>query len=229
MARIKKKEHENLTSSNIQKVINLLNPDSGKPITKKVACEILNISYNTKRLSTIIEEYQDRVEYTAKRKKENKGKPATDAEIAEAVTSYLQGDPVADIARYLFRSPSFVKIILEKVGVPSRAASTEDKYHTDFIPEECVSETFEEGEIVWSARYHSTATVGCELSKEYQKHKKGLLGMDYEAKYNSKCYQVHIMERTDSEGVGGFFAYELAYDLAKLTHLEKYGVNLNKI
>ena len=53
MAKIKKKEGENLTETNIEKVIGLLEQE--KPITKKQACEILNISYNTTRLTKIIE------------------------------------------------------------------------------------------------------------------------------------------------------------------------------
>ena len=52
--RVKKKDYENLTSSNIEKVIALLNPgsDTDKPITKKQACDVLNIAYNTARLQT---------------------------------------------------------------------------------------------------------------------------------------------------------------------------------
>ena len=49
---VKKRSHEKLTDSNIQHVIGLLNAKS--PITKKEACSILNISYNTTRLGTII-------------------------------------------------------------------------------------------------------------------------------------------------------------------------------
>ena len=41
MARVKKREYEKLTSSNIDHVISLLEAD--KPITKKEACAILNI------------------------------------------------------------------------------------------------------------------------------------------------------------------------------------------
>ena len=37
-----KKSHENLTDTNIKNVIDLL--ESEKPITKKEACDILNIS-----------------------------------------------------------------------------------------------------------------------------------------------------------------------------------------
>ena len=51
---VKAKAHEKLDGANVQKVINLLGTD--EPITKKEACEILNIRYNTTRLQRIIEE-----------------------------------------------------------------------------------------------------------------------------------------------------------------------------
>ncbi len=52
---VKAKSHEKLDSTNVQKVIDLLGGD--EPITKKEACEILNIRYNTTRLQRIIGEY----------------------------------------------------------------------------------------------------------------------------------------------------------------------------
>ena len=45
---IKKKSYEKLDDINIKRVIDAL--ESEIPITKKDACEILNISYNTTRL-----------------------------------------------------------------------------------------------------------------------------------------------------------------------------------
>ena len=54
------KKHENLTQANISKVIEYLNPkDGSKPITKKEACSILNIAYNTTRLGNIIAEFEE--------------------------------------------------------------------------------------------------------------------------------------------------------------------------
>ena len=55
MARNKVQAHEKLDAANMTKVIELL--DSDTPITKKAACEHLNISYNTKRLASLIDEF----------------------------------------------------------------------------------------------------------------------------------------------------------------------------
>jgi hypothetical protein len=236
---VKKKEHENLSKENIKRVLSFLTPrDGSKPITKKEACEMLNISYNTTRLDKILEEFQEREEYVAKRKASNRGRPATNAEIADAVTSYLQGSSISVISKSLYRSPAFVKSILDKVGVPERPANKEEKLGYDYIPEECTSETFKKGEIVWSARYHSVARVEEELSSQHQSSSKGLGNTDYEKKYGAKCYAVYIMKAMDidtSESLfprvesGGFNAYALAYDLGKLEHLQQYGVDLTRL
>ena len=81
MARVKKKDYENLTSTNIEKVIAHLTAD--QPISKKEACGMLNIAYNTARLQRIIDDHEDKKLYRAKRKAQNKGRAASSAEIAE--------------------------------------------------------------------------------------------------------------------------------------------------
>src|SRR5210317_2339466 len=102
---MRKKKHENLTQANITKVIELLNPtDGSKPITKKEACGILNIAYNTTRLGNIISEHLETMEFRARRKAQNKGKAATKKEIQDAIRGYLDGETVSDIAKQLYRS-----------------------------------------------------------------------------------------------------------------------------
>ena len=60
--------------------------------------------------------------------------------------------------------------------------------------------------------------------------------VDYESKYGCPCYGIYVVQKVDSEGTyfsnvesGGFNAYAPAYELGKLTHLEKYGINLERI
>ena len=228
--RVKKKDHENLSESNISKVIGLLNGET--PISKKVACDMLNIAYNTTRLQRIIDDYEDKVEYRTLRKKQNRGRAATDAEIREAVERYLSGDSIAEIASGLFRSSGFVRSLIERVGVPK----VERESGVAILPESCIAESFSPGEIVWSAVYQKPARVDYELSVDYQAEREGLIDVNYEAKYGSKCYAIYVMEevRDDTEKwanveTGGYSAYSLAYDLGKLSHLEKYGVDLSRI
>jgi hypothetical protein len=228
--RVKKKDYENLSDSNIEKVISLLN--AKQPISKKDACSMLNIAYNTTRLQKIIDDYYDKKEYKALRKKQNRGRGATDAEIREAVERYLSGDSLAEIASGLYRSTGFVKSLIERVGVPNVGKES----GVACLPDSCVAEEFEDGEVVWSAVYNKPARVDYEVSIDYQAEKAGFVDVNYEKKYGSKCYAIYIMEEVREDvdkwanvDKGGFTAYSLAYDLGKLSHLKKYEVDLSRI
>jgi|TARA_B110000285_G_scaffold113037_1_gene128294 hypothetical protein len=246
MARsIKKKDYENLSPQNIEKVKMLLNPiisdkateeSKSKPITKKQACDILNIAYNVTRLSKIIEEYDEQKAYTKKRKQGLRGRPASDAEINEACTSFLGGDTVTDISKRLFRSSGFIRAILERVGVPERPSNKEERLTPHYFPDECVATDFAYGEIAWSSTYHSTVIIQERLDTDWLESKKGMTSVDYETKYGCPCYAVYVVQKVDSEDTyfsnvtsGGFSAYAPAYELGKLQHLKKYGVNLEKL
>lgn len=191
---------------------------------------MLNIAYNTTRLQRIIDDYQDKKDYRELRKKQNRGRAADSTEIREAVERFLSGDSIAEIAAGLFRSAGFVRSIIERVGVPQKQ---EGAY--DYLPDECCAEAFEDGELVWSARYSAPAIVEREVSVDYQAENLGFQDVNYEKKYGSKCYTIWVLQSHDEDGedmwarvkTGGFYASALAYDLGKLQHLKQYGVNLN--
>ena len=109
---IKKRDYEKLDDTNIERVIAALNDSS--PITKKVACEMLNISYNTARLSRIIDEYIETRDYRLRRLEQNRYQPATDGEKREIISDYLAGRTITEIARDLYRPTSFVKSFVNK-------------------------------------------------------------------------------------------------------------------
>ena len=237
MARLKKKSHEKLTSQNIQHVISLLNPTSSqtKAITKREACSILNISYNTTRLDKIIDDYHEQKQYRSRRVSQNRGRPARPDEIQDIVKEYLSGENVSNIAKGLYRSPAFVKSLLEKIGVPQRPTKVEGRKQEYYLPEQCVAEGFEKGEIVWSATHHAPAVIDKKSSKEHQDSKPGLQTVDYIDKYGCDCYSIYVRQKPSTEDmwdmpdVGGFYAFSLEYDLGKLKHLEEYGVDLAKL
>ena len=216
MARVKKKEHEKLTQENIRHVIELLSRE--KPITKKEACQILNITYNTTRLNSIIQDFEDKLNFRAKRKAQLKGKPASKDEIKSAIQSYLRGESVSEISQGMYRSAGFIRAILDRVGVPTRPVAIEERKGCAFLPDQCVAEEFTEGERVWSAFYHAPAIVG----KQYEDPM-------YEEKYGGKCYSIYILEESESLNVGGYHGAAIAYDLGKLTHLEQHGIDTTKI
>lgn len=217
MRRVKRREGENLSDSNIKQVIQKLN--SSPAITKKQACEMLNISYNTSRLNNIIEEFNERQQFRKLRKSQLRGRPATKDELKSMIEMYLDGDSFAEISKATYRSIAFVKAHLDKIGVPQRVVG-EERQGIEYLPDECVSEEFQPGEIAWSARYHAP----CEVIREETNNDY------YLGKYASSAYQIWVKEPCeDYDRQGGFFASQLAYDLGKLEHLKDYGINTSRL
>lgn len=199
MAR-KRNEHELLTDSNIERVIELLHGE--KPITKKAACEILNISYNTTRLDSIINTYKERKQHDQDMREKKRYTAASKDEIDIIVSSYLEGDAVSVIANRIYRSDTFVKNIIERVGCPKRVVGS-DYWHPELIPEPAMRETFNVGEKVWSARYNSMAIIKsvCENQPDV-----------YSLWLDSEEWQQ--------------YAYQPYWELASLEHLRQQGITV---
>jgi len=235
---IKRKDHENLSERNIQETIELLG--SGKPFTKKEACQKLNIAYNTTRLNNILAEHQERIDFREKRKSQNRGKPATSYEITESIVMYLNKEPVSAIASSLFRSASFVKGILDRVGVPEIPTKEEmskvQQWKFPLIPEQMVGTRFENEEMVWSAKDCGLAKVLSEITHESVSGVPYKAYIDYEKIYGSKAYKIYVIEKGDFSNtffpyvtVGGHYSTSLAHDLGKLDHLIDAGVDLSRL
>ena len=55
--------------------------------------------------------------------------------------------------------------------------------------------------------------------------------------YGCPCYSIYVKQRSEPNAEdpfalptnGGFYAYQLAYELCKLEHLKEYGVRLERI
>ena len=153
---IKKKDHERLDDSTISRVVALL--ESNNPITKKEACEHLNISYNPARLNKIIQEYKDNIEFKKRMYKNKKGTPFSELEIKEIVSDYLNGYSITQIARNLYRSVHIIQKKIKDLHLPERRKKP-SYWSPDIIPDEAVSEKFEPGELVWAARYNAVAEI----------------------------------------------------------------------
>jgi len=202
--RVKVKESERLDDNNVKYVIDLL--ESDKPITKKEACSILRISYNTTRLGKIITAYKERAAAEARLRAKNRGKAASEGEIVRAIEEYLNGDSIAEIAKYMYRSSSFIKGIIRRFNVPVRSSST-DYFSPELLPDEVLSEDFKQGELVWSARYNTTAWIEKQLEEVHPIH--------------GNCYRIWL------NGKDRKFANQPWYELGKLEHLQNLGVKLH--
>jgi hypothetical protein len=194
-----------MTPANISKVIRLLEPEDGvKPITKKDACQILGMSYNTTRLGTIIEDYKKQQARNAERRAALRGKPASKEDMVYIISEYLNGETVDSISKMTYRSPTFIKSILESNAVPIRVPG-----HTYFdpqlIPDGAVRDRFKIGEIVYSARYDSIARVDLEQKTD----KYGFI------------YRIWLLSDKWLQS-----AYQEASELASLEHLREMGVRI---
>ncbi len=239
---IKAKSHERLEPANVSKVITLL--DGDEAITKKEACEILNIRYNTTRLQRIIDDYNEVWEYKERRRSQNRGKGATRDEIKSIIEYYLDGDNISEIAARTYRSNAFVKAVLQRVGVPEKlskeAHSKCYRHKYQMLPEQCVEDSFEDGELVWSVRDNGIAKILRELTTEYQESKPGYMkpATHYENKYGAKGYSIWAYDPVPQDVIEksyfpyldgskcGYYSFSLAYDLGSLKHLEQYGVTI---
>lgn len=219
LGKVKKKEGENLTPTNIKKVIELL--EASPPITKKEACERLSIAYNTTRLAKIIEEYKEEVAETARRRKANIGKPISSFEIQTVVEGYLDRQSIKDIAARIYRPTDTVKKVIAAVGVPN--TSTEYNYgNVGLVPDQCMSDTFYVGQIVWSMAYNYPALV----TGEYINYSGGAVpGSNYYNLYVIQPYE-HESKWFQPRDHGGFNAGAWSYDIASLEHLAKYGIDI---
>jgi hypothetical protein len=198
-----KNEDEKLDAQNLDRVIALLEPAEGKSISKKDACAMLCIAYNTTRLGTLIEKHKEKKAQTQARRAALRGKPATPQEIQFIISSYLEGETVSGLAERSYRSTGFINQILEQHAVPLRAKA-HDYFRPELIPEAAMQDRFKLEEVVYSARYDSVAKIKSELFQKGQ-----------------WVYCVWLMSDRWQQ-----FAYQEAAELASLAHLRKLGVQV---
>lgn len=193
-ARIKVKETELLSPANVAKVIRALTAE--QPITKKTACDMLNIAYNSARLDKIIVLHKERIEQDKTRRAAKRGTELTQDEISTIVSEYMGGADILSIAKLIARSIPRVKATIELLGVPTRSRS-QDYFKPELIPEASMRTEFKIGEKVWSARYESLATIKAEVPYKYE-----------------KAYRIYLEEEKWQE-----YAHQPASELGSLEHL----------
>jgi hypothetical protein len=194
--RSKTADTERLDATHIERVIELL-ANKG---TKKDACAILGISYNTTRLGSIIDKYLEKKSSDAARRAEKRGKPASAAEISYTIQSYLEGESVDAISTSLYRGPTFINSILDSHNVPRRQSS-HSYFRPELVPEEACREEFSINEKVYSMRYDSLARIDKEFSPG--------------------VYRIFLESEKWLQ-----YAYQPSYELASLKHLTELGIKL---
>jgi hypothetical protein len=207
MARKRKTEleEERMTDSNLSRVIRLLEPEEGKkPITKKDACQMLGMAYNTARLGTIIEQFKERQRRTAEQRAKLRGKAVTKDEKIFIIQEYLTGNTIDAITKSTYRGVTIIKQVLDEYSVPLRIPG-QNYFNPQLIPDGATRDKFEVGEVVWSARYCSLAKIYSEKLDPKHGYIYHLWLMD--DKWRQYCWQPH-------------------YELASLQQIRELGVQV---
>lgn len=197
-------ELEKMTDANIAKVIRLLEPEDGKPITKKDACQMLGMAYNTTRLASVIEEFKQKQQRIAEQKAKLRGKPITDNERASIIQEYLAGATIESISKMTYRGSHLIKQVLEDNSVPIRQPG-HNYFTPQLIPDGAMRDRFQPGEVVYSACYDSMARIKSE-------------------KLDPKHGYVYSMWLLSERWLQ--WCWQPAYELASLEHLRKIGVQV---
>ena len=155
MRKVKLKAGEDLSSANIIKVMEYLEETKS---TKKKACEILGISYNTSRLANIITEYTEGVDRDKRLRAKKRGKRVDEKEAAAIVEDYLSTGSMQAVSDMHYRSVALIKSTILKYGGDFLAPKT-DYFNPQLLPDDSVRNDFKKGEMVWSARYNCLAEV----------------------------------------------------------------------
>ena len=207
MARKRKTEleEERMTDSNLSRVIRLLEPEEGKkPITKKDACQMLGMTYNTTRLGTILEQFKERQRRTAEQRAKLRGKAVTKDEKIFIIQEYLTGATIDAITKSTYRGVAIIKQVLDEYSVPLRIPG-QNYFNPQLIPDGAARDKFEVGEVVWSARYGSLAKIYSEKLDPKHGHIYHMWLMD--DKWRQYCWQPY-------------------YELASLQQIRELGVQV---
>lgn len=171
--------------------------------TKKAVCAFLGMAYNTTRLQTEIDDYLSGVERDKEQRRARRGKPISQDEITYIVEAYLTGDSIANISNRFYRSEVLVKAVLETNGALLRDSKA-SPLTPSILPENAIAESFEIGELVWSAAYSCIAEI--------------------KAKCGDNGYRIYLLDRDNHR-----YTNQYTYDLGSLKHLEIIGVDVTKL
>lgn len=170
--------------------------------TKKGACDILGVS-NNKTMERLIQNKADSLATSKRIRAEKRGTPVLKDELVLIIMDYLNGYSLSDLSNIYFRSTDLIKHQLNKNGAMLRSVGSIDPLNPPILPDECYADEFKTDQYVWSAKYGCIAQV--------------------KAKYKN-AYRIQVMGNGRQEQ-----AYQPAYELGSLMHLEKLGVKLSAL
>lgn len=177
--------------------------------TKKVACEILGIKYNTTRLNTLIEKHQNSQEDLKRLRKKKRGTPVSDHELVSMIEMYFEDYSLEEIAKRSHRPMGLIKYHLETVGATLKCRTKVSPLNPPLVPEECQKDEFAVGENVWVSGYNCLGEIISEIPDSTRE---------------DKVYKIYLLDKYNHRYV--FYA---AYELGSLEHLKTLGLKLSNL
>lgn len=104
--------------------------------TKKAACQTLGITYNTKRLVKIIQDFKDKEAKTEELKKKARNKTLSDSAKKEIAKDYQSGESVSGISERLYLTSPRIKKVLLELGVPIRGRGKKTPAKTEHVKQD---------------------------------------------------------------------------------------------
>lgn len=175
--------------------------------TKKAACEILGIPYNTTRLTSLLENFAKTKEVETRLRKAKRGTPVTDQEMVSILEMYFDEESLESISKRMHRSLPLIKFKLEQSGAMLKSRNTVNPASPPMLPEECLEENFELKEKVWVAGYNCLGEIDKRLEQE-----------------GDAVYRVYLLDRHNHR-----YVYYPWYELGSLRHLSTIGLNIDKL
>jgi len=175
--------------------------------TKKAACEILNIAYNTNRLTTLIETYTKEKENELRLRKSKRGTPVSDAEMIDIIERYFDGESMEEISKRTFRPMPLIKLKLEQHGAMLKSRKTVNPMNPPMIPDECVEEHFALKGHVWVAGYNCLGEIDAIVPDQAE-----------------TTYRIYLLDRDKHR-----YVYYAWYELGSLRHLQALGLDVTKL
>jgi len=170
--------------------------------TKKGACDILKLT-NNKTMERLIQEHYEGKANAKRLRAEKRSQAVTPSELVEIIMDYLNGYSLVELSDRYFRSADLIKHHLVKNGAFLRVQGKIDHMNPPRLPDECIAETFEPGQYVWSAKYGCIAQIKAPFKN---------------------AYRIQVMGNGRQEQ-----AYQAPWELGSLAHLEALGVKLSAL
>ena len=191
----RRKVYNNITEEHYLKAIEWLEGGG----TKVGACDILGVKSNSV-MSRLVEEYLDKKEVDRVQRSRKRKLAVSKDEVVIWITDYINGFGLQELSDTHFRSTDVIREHLEKNGAMLRTHGKIDPLHPPLMPDQCISESFEDGQYVWSAKYGCIAQI--------------------KGKYKN-AYRIQVLGNGLQEQ-----SYQSPVELGCLKHLEELGVNL---